>query len=398
MNNKSVLISGVGIAGPTLAFWLKAAGFEPTLVERAPGLRTGGYVIDFWGLGYDIAERMVLLADINRVGYHVREMRIVNDRGKRLAGFGTAVFEELTGGRYVTLARSDLARLLFEKVEGTTEVIFGDEIIALKEQADAVQVRFKHGGERRFDLVVGADGLHSEVRRLAFGPQQQFEKRLGYAVAAFEVRGYRPRDEDVYLIYGQPGWMLGRFTLHDDRTLFLFVFTGDSGSLPITLDQQKAVLREKYRDGKWECPGILDELDRTDGLYFDRVSQIRMKSWSRGRVALAGDAAFCVSLVAGQGSALAVISAYVLAGELANAGGRHEEAFGRYETLLRAYIERKQRGAERFAAIFAPNTRCGLCFRNQVMKAFAIPGLARLTVGRDITDTLQLPDYRCLSP
>ncbi len=153
------------------------------------------------------------------------------------------------------------------------------------------------------------------------------------------------------------------------------------------------MLREKYGDGKWECPRILDELDRTHELYFDRVSLIKMERWSRGRVALVGDAAFCVSLVAGQGSALAMISAYVLAGELANAGGRHEQAFDKYEAFLRAYIDTKQRGAERFAAVFAPKTHWGLWFRNHVIKAFAIPGLARFAVGRDIIDTLQLPDY-----
>jgi 2-polyprenyl-6-methoxyphenol hydroxylase-like FAD-dependent oxidoreductase len=113
----------------------------------------------------------------------------------------------------VTLGRSDLSRLLFEKVKGTTEVIFDDEIVVLQEQADSVQARFKHAGERRFDLVIGADGLHSDVRTLAFGPQHQFEKQLGYVVAAFEVHGYRPRDEDVYVMYGQPGRMLGRFNI-----------------------------------------------------------------------------------------------------------------------------------------------------------------------------------------
>lgn len=381
--NKAVLISGIGIAGPTLAFWLKEAGFEPTLIERASALRTGGYVIDFWGLGYDIAERMGLVSKINRIGYHMRELRMVDDRGKRVAGFGTKVFGELTGGRYVTLGRSELSRLLFEKVKGASEVIFDNEIVGLQEEPDCVQVKLKHGGERRFDLVIGADGLHSGVRRLAFGPQDQFEKHLGYVVAAFEACGYRPRDENVYLMYGQPGRMVGRFTLHDDRTLFLFVFAADSSSLPPSLDLQKANLRETYGDGKWECPRILDELDRTNELYYDRVSQIRMKSWSRGRIALTGDAAFCVSLTAGQGSALAVLSAYLLARELANAGGRHEVAFGRYEALLRAYIETKQRGAERFAVAFAPKTRWGLFVRNQVIKAFVIPGLARLAAGRE---------------
>ncbi len=391
---RTVLISGAGIAGPTLAFWLRAAGFEPTLIERAPALRDGGYVIDFWGLGYDIAERMGLAAEINRVGYHMRELRIVDDRGKRVAGFGTNIFRELTGGRYVTLGRSDLSRLLFEKVKGTTEVIFDNEIVGLQDSSDRVQVQFKNGDERRFDLVIGADGLHSDVRRLVFGPQPRFEKHLGYLVAAFEVRGYHPRDEDTYVMYGQPGRMVGRFTLHGDQMLFLFVFAADSGCLPMTLDQQKAMLRERYRGGKWECPRILAELDRTHVLYFDRVSQIRVESWSRGRIALLGDAAFCVSLLAGQGSALAMISAYVLAGELANADGRYEQAFAKYEMFLRAYINMKQRGAKRFAGGFAPKTQWGMWFRNQVIRAFTIPGLARFAVGRDITDTLRLPDYR----
>ena len=394
MNGKAVLISGAGIAGPTLAFWLKAAGFEPTLIERAPALRAGGYVIDFWGLGYDIAERMGLATDIDRMGYHMRELRIVDDRGERVTGFGTKVFNELSGGRFVTLGRSDLSRLLFEKIKDTTEIIFGTEIVDLQEHADSVQVQFNTGDERRFDLVIGADGLHSNVRRLVFGPEDRFEKQLGYLVAAFEVRGYRPRDEDVYVIYSEPGRMLGRFALHADRTLFLFVFAADVDPLPAVLDLQKAMLRERFGDGKWECSRILGELDRTQDLYFDRVSQITLDSWSRGRVALAGDAAFCVSLMAGQGSALAITAAYVLAGELAKARGRHEVAFGKYEELLRAYIEMKQRGAERFAGAFAPRTQFGLFFRNQVIKAFAIPGLARLAFGRDIIDTMQLPDYQ----
>ena len=394
MAKGTVLISGIGIAGPTLAYWLKLAGYEPTLVERAPALREGGYVIDFWGLGYDIAERMGLIEDINRIGYHAREVRIVGDRGQRITGFGTSVFDELTGGRFVTVPRSGLSRLLFEKAGNGTETLFGDEIVELHEQKDGVQVRFKHAGERRFDLVIGADGLHSDVRRLAFGAQDRFEKRLGNAVAAFEVRGYRPRDEDVYLMYGWPGRMIGRFTQHDDRTLFLFVFATDGRRLPTALERQKAMLREIYRDGKWETPQILGELDGAQELYFDSVSQIRMNRWSKGRVALVGDAAFCVSLLAGQGSALAMISAYVLAGELSRANGRHEIAFKNYEAILRNYIHTKQRGAARFAGALAPKTGWGLWFRNRVIDTFAIPGLARFAVGRDIIDNLRLPEYR----
>jgi 2-polyprenyl-6-methoxyphenol hydroxylase-like FAD-dependent oxidoreductase len=394
MSYDTVLISGVGIAGPTLAFWLKRGGFEPTLLECAQGLRSGGYVIDFWGLGYDIAERMGLADAIERVGYHMRELRIVDENGRRVAGFGTRVFRELTGGRFVTLGRSDLSRLLFDKVRDVTETIFGDEILSLQEHSDAVEVQFRSGQTRRFGLVIGADGLHSNVRRLMFGSQDSFETHLGYYVAAFEVNGYRPRDESVYVVYNQPGRMLGRFALHDDRTLFLFVFAFDSPGPDLNTAEQKAILRLQFGDGSWECPRVLSELDRAESLYFDRVSQIRLEHWSRGRAALVGDAAFCVSLMAGQGSALAITAAYVMAGELIKASGRHEEAFHNYEALLRDYIGSKQRGAERFSSAFAPRTRWGLFVRNLVVKASAIPGLARPALGRDILDKLPLPDYR----
>jgi len=393
---RKILISGAGIAGPALAYWLQKAGFAPTIIERAPTLRTGGFVIDFWGLGYDLAERMGLADGIGRLSNRIRELRIVNDRGKRVAGFGIGVLNELTGGRFATLPRSELSHLLYEKIAAKTETIFGDEIVGLEQRTDRVDVRFKHAAARSFDLVVGADGLHSGVRKIAFGPQARFEKQLGYGVGAFEVAGYRPRDENVYVIHSQPGRMLGRIALRNDRTLFLFVFASDATSLSATSDlpAQKAKLRATFGGRHWEYTKILDALDGARELYFDRVSQIKMPSWSRGRVALVGDAAFCVSLMAGQGAALAMTAAYVLAGELAKAGGRHQEAFANYEALLRNYIAAKQRGAERFSAAFAPKTRWGVLLRNAIINVCAIPGLARYAFGRDIVDTLQLPSYQ----
>src|SRR5215475_4734174 len=259
-----VLISGIGIAGPTVAYWLTQHGCAATLVDHAAALRSGGYVIDFWGLGYDVAERMGLAREIDRIGYHMRELRVVGDRGQHLAGFGTQVFKELTGGRFATLARTDLSRFIFSEIENTTEILFDDEIVGLCDERDGVRVTFKHAGERYFDLVIGADGLHSQVRRLVFGNEERFEKHLGYSAAAFETTGYRHRDEGVYVVYGLPGRQVARFALRGERTLFLFVFANEDAQPadPGRVEQQKAILREKFRDGEWECQQILEELDR----------------------------------------------------------------------------------------------------------------------------------------
>lgn len=385
------------MAGPATAYWLNAAGWRTTIVEQAPMPRTGGYVIDFWGLGYDLAERMGLRQGIEDVGYHVRQLLVVGDRGQRLAGFGTSVFESLTGGRYVTLRRSDLSRLILAAVTPATELLFGDGIAALADHGGGVDVTLASGRRRRFDLVVGADGLHSQVRRLAFGPEQRFERHLGYAVAAFEAQGYRPRDPDKYVMYSEPGRMLGRFTLHGDRSLFLFLFAFE-GALPAGTADQQALVCALYRRGGWETGQILERLQATEELYLDRVSQIVAPAWSHGHIALVGDAAFCVSLLAGQGSALAIVAAHVLAGELSRADGSIEEGLARYERLLRPHIATKQAGADRFAGALAPRTPAGLWFRNLVIRCLDLPGVARLVAGREIIDRLALPDYAPPAP
>jgi 2-polyprenyl-6-methoxyphenol hydroxylase-like FAD-dependent oxidoreductase len=391
----SVLISGAGIAGPTLAYWLSVYGLESTLIERAPQLRTGGYAIDFWGLGFDIAERMGLLPDLKRDGYNIKELRIVNADGKRIGGFDVDIFRQAARGRYVTIPRTDLAKDIYRKIEGRCETIFGDSIAGIQQDADGVNVSFKHGRCRRFNMVIGADGLHSIVRKLTFGEEKHFEKFLDYSVAAFEVTGYRPRDEDIYVNYSTPGKQVGRLSLRNDRTLFLFVFADEHGNLIDSDDigSQRKALRTQFGNLGWECPQILDAMESCPELYFDRVSQIRMNTWSKGRVGLIGDAAFCPSLLAGQGSALAMIAAFVLAGELGRTPNLPEEALARYEGLLRCFMLTKQEAAEKFATSFTPKTRWGLFLRNQVTKAFAVPFVAKWVMGGSLLDHIDLPVY-----
>ncbi|MGH7992353.1 MAG: FAD-binding domain [Limisphaerales bacterium] len=391
----SVLISGIGIAGPTLAYWLSVYGIESTLVERAPRLRTGGYVIDFWGSGFDVAERMGLLADIRRDGYDIQELRLVNGSGRRVGGFKVDVFRAITRGRYVSIPRSDLAKNIFRKIEGRCETIFGDSIQAIDQKPGGVDVTFEHAPARRFDVVIGADGLHSVVRQLAFGKEQRFEKFLGLRVAAFEAAGYQPRDEDIYMSHSVPGKQVGRLSLRNHRTLFLFIFT-DDGQSPVDAFDTKAhqrILRARFGDVDWECPQILAAMASCDDIYFDRVSQICMNTWSQGRVGLIGDAAFCPSFLAGQGSALSMVAAYVLAGELGRARHAPEEALRRYEERLQAFISGKQKAAVKLAGSFAPRTRLGLFLRNQITRAFALPFVPRLAMGSSLTDSFVLPDY-----
>jgi 2-polyprenyl-6-methoxyphenol hydroxylase-like FAD-dependent oxidoreductase len=261
-----ILISGAGIAGPTLAYWLLQHGFEPTVVERAPRLRTGGYVIDFWGAGYELAERMGLLPALIPVGYRVKEVRMVGRDGERVSGFSADVFDRSTNGRFLSLPRGELAACIYRAIEGRVETLFGESVTRVEESDRAVRVSFERAEPREFDLVIGADGLHSNIRRLVFGEQGQFERYLGYKVAAFEVAGYRPRDELVYVMYTQVGQQVARFAMRDDRSMFLFVFRDpDAGGAEGDVVAQKALLRGRFRGSGWECAQILDALDASEG-------------------------------------------------------------------------------------------------------------------------------------
>lgn len=389
-----IAINGNGVAGPALAYWLHRAGHEATLIERAPRLRTGGYMIDFWGIGYTVAERMGILPAVRKAGYAVQEVRLVDSRGSRVGGFPVSVMGQMVGGRFISLPRGDLAAAVYRSLEDHVETIFDDGIRGLADHERGVRVILDNS-ERDFDLVVGADGLHSAIRALTFGPQRQFEWQVRYFVAAFDAQGYRPRDELVYVSHAAPGRQVARFAERDDRTLFLFVFAADRmvGPLPEDLDGRKTALHRVFGDVGWECRQILRAMDDAEEIYFDRVSQIVMDRWSKGRIALIGDAAACVSLLAGEGTGLALAEAYILAGELKRSGGDHRRAFAEYERRLRPLITVKQRAARKFAGSFAPRTALGLSVRNAATRLMAIPAIAQLLIGRTLRDDLELPDY-----
>lgn len=388
-----VLIIGAGIAGSTLAYWLQRAGHEPTLLELAPTLRRGGYLIDFWGTGFDVAERMGVVPRLLEEGYKLTEARDVASDGHKIASLDPQRFVAGTSGRYVSILRADLATAIYDALEEDVETIFGDTVAQLTEGERSVHVEFEHGGEREFDLVVGADGLHSRIRELVFGEESRFERDLGIAVAAFDVAGYSPRDEHVAVMHGEVGSQAIRVALRDDRTMFMLTFR-HQGPIPANdVAAQQELLRTTLAGAGWEIPAILDELPRAGTLYLDRANQIRMPSWTNRRVALIGDAAASPSLLAGQGSALAMVAAYVLAAELAATPGDHRRAFEAYEHRLMPMLRSKQDAAKGLGTAFAPPSRLHLVLRTTLMRLMGLPPVASLAMGRSLRDPIELPSW-----
>jgi 2-polyprenyl-6-methoxyphenol hydroxylase-like FAD-dependent oxidoreductase len=384
-----IIINGIGVAGPALAFWLTKQGHEVLLVEKAPRLRRGGYIIDFWGIGYDIAERMGLVGEIRALGYQVREVRFVGASGNKVGGFDVSIFDRASHGRFTSVKRSDISATIYGAIQDKVETIFGDSVASIREDGDRVIVGMAAGAEREADLVIGADGLHSRVRELVFGPESAFEAPLGYHLAAFEVEGYQPRQDLVYVSNALPGRQISRFSMRDDKTLFLFIFRDEY----MTREDPKSLLHRIFAGAGWEWPRIESEIARATDIYFDTVSQIRMPRWTKGRVALVGDAAACVSLMAGEGTGLAITEAYVLAGELHAARGDFATAFTRYEERLMPFLRDKQRSAAAFASSFVPKTAFGIGFRNLTTRLMGVPLVADLAIGRALRDDIALPRY-----
>ncbi|GIG61543.1 hypothetical protein Lfu02_59150 [Longispora fulva] len=343
--NTSVLISGASVGGPALAYWLTRYGFSVTIVERAPALRPGGQAIDVRGPALEVAERMGLLADLRAHSTAMRGMTMVDGDGNEIY---RSEERTLTGGELaspdVEIMRDDLARLLCDAAGEEVEYLFDDSIAALDEDGAGVHVTFEKTPPRTFDLVVGADGLHSTVRRLAFGPEVDHIHHLGTYLAVFTAPNFL--DLDHWQVFCQAGRYGGGIMSARDNAEAR-VFVGFESAEPLDYDHrdvgaQKRLLADHYADAGWEFPRALTYMWDAPDFHFDSMSQIRMDSWSRGRVVLLGDAGYCGSPLSGQGTSMAMVGAYVLAGEL-RAAGDHTAAFENYEKELRGYVAANQR-------------------------------------------------------
>jgi 2-polyprenyl-6-methoxyphenol hydroxylase-like FAD-dependent oxidoreductase len=332
----TVLISGAGIAGPILAYWLRRLGFSPTVVEQASAMRAGGHPVDLWGAAVDVVERMGILPAIEAA-------RTRNDVGVMITRNQSAVEIDLTrltveiAERHVEIMRGDLVSILYEGTRNTVEYIFGDTITALEENAGGVRVSFARGASRDFMLVIGADGQHSNVRRLVFGEEQRFRHYIGGYVCGYTI------PNDLQLVgrihrYVAPEKTAFIFPIRQSNELgvgFLFRRAKPVDLHHDDVEGQKRLLRDVFAGEGWEIPRLLGHLTDARDFYFDSITQIHMESWSRSRIALVGDAGYAPAPAVGGGTTLAAVAAYILAGELAKAAGDHARSFRNYESALR---------------------------------------------------------------
>ena len=369
MKNGRILISGAGIAGPTVAYWLGKHGFTPTIVETAPQLRAGGFAIDIRGSGADVVKKMGLWPQVQALSTDLQKFVFVDGDGRTVAVVKAGPLRQALQMEefWVEVMRTDLSRILYDQTRPTAEYLFGDSIKSLSDDGDGVDVSFESGAERRFDLVIGADGQRSNVRNLAFGEDASFEKYLGYYVAVAAIENSEPPLHTA-LNYSEPGRGIYLYRPTDkNEALAFFLFTQkkklDCG--PHEPARHKEILAKGMQGMGWKAPELVAKAIDVADLYFDAVSQIRMPSWSKGRVALLGDAAFAPSFLTGQGTQLALTSAFILAAELKRAQGDHERAFGAYEAALRPLVESTQKQIGRTGPFAIPRTRFGMWVRNR---------------------------------
>ena len=339
--NPDVLISGASVAGPVLAHWLRRYDFNPTVVERSPSVRTGlgGHAVDLFGPSVDVIERMGVLPEILEARTRT-ELILFERDGKPPVALNMGQVAAGMSIRHIEILRGELTKILSGAVSDGVEYLFGDSIRALDDHGDGVDVTFETSRPRRFDLVVGADGLHSNVRRLMFGDEARFMRYIGGYFAVFTLPNYLDLDGRM-VVYNRPGRVVGMYPVHQSRearAVFLFRRVE-----PLVYDhrdrgKQKKLLREAFADFGWEAPRLLAELDDAEDLYFDSISQIIMDTWSRGRVTLVGDAGYSPGPAVGGGTTIAVIGAYVLAGELYRAGGEPAVALRAYEDKMREFV------------------------------------------------------------
>lgn len=366
---------GAGIAGLTLAHQLANRGDQVVLLERSPEPRKQGYMMDFFGPGYDAAERMGLLPAILDVAYDIDEASLVDDRGRSRARLPYDRLRRAVGGRLCSLMRPDLETVLREALPATVDLRFGAEVIGAADRGDQVRVALAGGATLEAELLVGADGIHSTVRRLAFGDEPDHLRYLGFHTSAFVFDDERIRAACAgrFVLTDSVRRQMGFYALRDGTVAAFGVHRTPDAALP---DDARGAVRDAYRDLGWVVPDALAHCPPSDQIYYDQVAQIEMPSWSTGRIVLVGDACQAVSLLAGQGASLAVAGAEALAAHL-HSGVTVVQAIRDYERQWRPVAEQKQAAGRATARWFLPRTHAALWVRRAALKLADVPVVSR---------------------
>jgi 2-polyprenyl-6-methoxyphenol hydroxylase-like FAD-dependent oxidoreductase len=361
-----VLISGGGIAGLTLAYWLQQYGMRAVVLEQAAALRRDGYGIDFYGTGYDVAERMGLIDRLQSQQLPLDFIAYVNRRGKQVATLEIGVMRSIMRGKYLALMHGTLEETLHETIAGQVEVRFGRVISHVVSGSDAVEVTLNDETTESFDLLIGADGLHSLTRSLLFGPEEQFARFLGYMVASYPL-------VDLYEIghswqmYVEPGRLSGAYSSSHEGEIFSFLMYRTDRPEKLSREQRLIRLRRVFAGMGWITPHLLAHAPAPEHLFMDAVVQIHMPTWHQGRVALVGDACGCPTLISGHGASLAMGGAYLLAQALSETAD-YQEAFRRYEQLMQPHVQSQQKNARGTAKFFAPTSHPGILIQQTLLK------------------------------
>jgi len=388
-----VLISGGGIAGPALAHWLHRHGIETVVVERARGPRPGGHAVDVRGAARTVVDRMGLMSAIRAASVDERGFALVDRRGRRTATMPSDLFGGEGIVAEIEIARGDLAQILHDDTAPHTEYRFGERITALQPDASGVDVTFASGARERFDVVVGADGVHSAVRALAFGPDADFVDYLGAYTAYFTVPD--PGDLDHWFeMYNEPGGLVAGLRPENGGTAkaSLSFRTPAPDYERATPDEQRRALVERLSGAGWRVPELLAALPAAPDFYFDSINRVRVDTWWRGRVVLLGDAGYCGSPLAGMGTSMALVGAYVLAGELA--AKPPTEAFAAYQERMGAYVEAGTTLPPGGVAGFAPGKALMIRLRALSMRSMSHWPMRQLVAKQfGKAEAITLPDY-----